>query len=125
LAAIGQDGALMELTAVAVAVGFAALSPQCVERAGEERSSSQALFQELRELMLDREQLGAERAELLVHRWGPGGICRSLLIYTYREREMFEVRPGKREKSHPEWCRGRERGGSVVGCLRRGGVGNR
>jgi len=46
----------MELTAVAVAVGFAALSPQCVERAGEERSSSQALFQELRELMLDREQ---------------------------------------------------------------------
>ena len=41
----------MELTAVAVAVGFAALSPQCVERAGEERSSSQALFQELRELM--------------------------------------------------------------------------
>ena len=62
----------MELTAVAVAVGFAALSPQCVERAGEERSSSQALFQELRELMLDREQLGAERAELLVHGWGPG-----------------------------------------------------
>ena len=54
----------MELTAVAVAVGFAALSPQCVERAGEEWSSSQALFQELRELMLDREQLGAERAEL-------------------------------------------------------------
>ena len=77
----------MELTAVAVAVGFAALSPQCVERAGEERSSSQALFQELRELMLDREQLGAERAELLVHGWGPGGICRSLLIYTYRESE--------------------------------------
>ena len=93
----------MELTAVAVAIGFAALSPQCVERAGEERSSSQALFQELRELMLDREQLGAERAELLVHGWGPGGICRSLLIYTYREREMFVVRPGKREKSHPEW----------------------
>ena len=76
----------MELTAVAVAVGFAALSPQCVERAGEERSSSQALFQELRELMLDREQLGVERAELLVHGWGPGGICRSLLISSFHEK---------------------------------------
>jgi hypothetical protein len=93
----------MELTAVAVAVWFAALSPQGVERAGEERFSSEALFQELRELMLDREQLGAERAELLVHGWGPRVICRSLSIYTYRKRGTFEVGPEKREKSHPEW----------------------
>ena len=63
----------MELTAVAAAVGFAALSPQGVERAGEQRSSSEAFFQELRELLLDREKLGAERAELLVHGWGPRG----------------------------------------------------
>jgi hypothetical protein len=34
--------------------------------------------------LLDREQLGAERAELLVHGWGPWPICRSLPIYTYR-----------------------------------------
>ena len=110
----------MELTAVAVAGGFAALSPQCVERGGEERSSFPALFQELRELMLDREQLGAERAELLVHGWGPGGICRSLLILYLREREMFEVRPGKGKKVIPSGeGEGRE-AGSVVGCLTRG-----
>ena len=60
----------MELTAAATAVWFAALSPQVVERAGEELSSAEALFQELRKLMLEGEQLGAKRAELLVHGWG-------------------------------------------------------
>src|SRR5208337_4009943 len=52
----------MELTAVAAAVWFAALSPQGVERAGEERFSCEALFQELRELLLDRSSW--ERSEL-------------------------------------------------------------
>jgi len=78
LAAIGEDGALVELTAAAAAVWFAALSPQSIERAREERFPSEALFQELRELMLDREQLGAERAELLVHELVPLPICRLL-----------------------------------------------
>ena len=52
----------MELTAAAAAVWFATLSPQVVERAGEELSSSEALFQELRELILDGEKLGAKRS---------------------------------------------------------------
>jgi hypothetical protein len=67
LAAIGQDGALVELTAAAMAVGFAALSPQGVERARQERCACEARFEQLRELVLKSEELRAEGAELLVH----------------------------------------------------------
>jgi hypothetical protein len=102
-AAIGQDGTFMELAAVAVAVGFATLPPQVVERAGQERCSSEALFQKLRELLLDFEKLRTQEAELLAHEMGPRPICRSLTRYTYRERGMFEVRPKKEEKSQSEW----------------------
>ena len=74
----------MELTAVATAVGFAALSPQGVERARQERCSCEARFEQWRELVLKIEELRAEGAELLVHELGPRPFCRSLLIYTYR-----------------------------------------
>jgi hypothetical protein len=84
LAAIGQDGAFVEFTAATVAVWFAALSPQSVERAWEERFSSEELLEQLRELVLGLEELSAERAELLVHKLGPRRICRSLSLYTYR-----------------------------------------
>ena len=63
LAAIGQHGAFMEFTAAAMAVGFAALAPQRVERAREERFSSQTRFEQLRELLLGLEELGAEGTE--------------------------------------------------------------
>ena len=74
----------MELTAVAAAVGFAALSPQGVERAWEQRFSCEACFEQLRELLLGFQKFGAERADLLAHELGPRPICRSLLLYTYR-----------------------------------------
>jgi len=79
LAAIGKDGALVELTAAATAVWFAALSPQGVDRAGEQRFSSETLLKQLRELVLGIEELRAEGAELLVHGLSPRPICRSLL----------------------------------------------
>ena len=72
LAAIGKDGAFVEFTAAAAAVGFAALPPQGIERAREERFSSEAHFEQLRELLLGLEELRAEGAELLVHGLGPG-----------------------------------------------------
>src|SRR5208337_4858442 len=78
LAAIGKDGALVELTAAATAVWFAALSPQGVDRAGEQRFSSETLLKQLRELVLGIEELRAEGAELLVHGLSPRPICRSL-----------------------------------------------
>jgi hypothetical protein len=84
LATIGQDGALVELTAAAMAIGFAALSPQGVERAWEQRFSCETLLKQLRELVLEIEESRAKGAELLVHEWGPRPICRSLLLYTYR-----------------------------------------
>jgi hypothetical protein len=84
LAAIGEDGALVELTAAAAAVWFAALSPQGVERAREEWCSPEALFEQLRQSLLGLEELRAERAELLVHELGTLPICRSLSLYTYR-----------------------------------------
>jgi hypothetical protein len=73
LAAVGKDGAFVELAAAAVAVGLAAFSPQGVERAWEKWFASEPRFQKLRELVLGRQKLGAERAELLVHEWGPPG----------------------------------------------------
>ena len=63
--AIGQDSALVELTAVAAAVWFTALSPQGVERAWEQRFSCEACFEQLRELLLGFQKFGAERADLL------------------------------------------------------------
>jgi len=59
LAAIGKDGAFVEFTAAAPAVGFTALSPQGVERAWEERFSSEAHFEQLGELLLGLEELRA------------------------------------------------------------------
>jgi hypothetical protein len=50
----------MELTAVAAAVGFAALSPQGIERTGEERFSCEARFEQLRELLLGLQKFVAE-----------------------------------------------------------------
>ena len=43
----------MELTAVAVAVRFAALPPQGIERSWEERFSCQAILKQLRKLLLE------------------------------------------------------------------------
>ena len=71
LAAIGQDGAFVEFTAAAPAVRLAALPPQGIERSREERFSAEAIFEQLRKLLLDLEELRAEGAELLVHGWSP------------------------------------------------------
>jgi hypothetical protein len=68
LPAVRQDGALVELAAAAVAIWLATFSPQSVERAREERFSSEPRFQQPRELLLGRDKLGAERAKLLVHK---------------------------------------------------------
>ena len=62
----------MEFTAAAAAVWFAALSPQGVERAWEQRFSCEACFEQWRELLLGLQELRAERAEVLVHGLGPG-----------------------------------------------------
>ena len=74
----------MDVTAVAAAVWFAALSPQGVERAWEQRFSCEACFEQWRELLLGLQKFRAERADVLAHELGPRLICRSLILYTYR-----------------------------------------
>jgi hypothetical protein len=92
----------VELTASTAAVGFAALSPEGVDRAGEERFPSEAIFEQLRELLLELEELRAEGAELLVHGWGPRhSVGYYNIIPTDSERGLGCGRK-KSEKSHPE-----------------------
>ena len=84
LTAIRQDGAFVEVTTATPAVRFAAFPPQGIERSWEKRFSCQTILKQMRKLLLEFQQLRAEGAELLVHRWSPRVFCRSLLLYTYR-----------------------------------------
>ena len=68
----------MQLAAIAVARGLAALSPQGVERAWEERLASEARIEQARQKFLGLAELTAEGAKALVHglhRGGGKGIC--------------------------------------------------
>jgi hypothetical protein len=67
VAAIREDGALVQFAAAAVAARLAALSPQGVERARQQRFTIEAGFEQAGEKLLRLEQLRAERAETLVH----------------------------------------------------------
>ena len=57
----------MELPAIAMAGRLAALSPQGVEGARQERIAAEAVLQEGGQELLGLEELGAEGAESLVH----------------------------------------------------------
>jgi hypothetical protein len=67
LSAVGKDGAFMKLAAVAVAGRLAALSPQRVERARQERLATEGGLEQARQELLELEDLCAEGAEALVH----------------------------------------------------------
>jgi len=67
LAAIREDGALVQFAAAAVAARLATFSPQGVERARQQRFTSEASFEQAGEKLLSLEELGAERAKTLVH----------------------------------------------------------
>jgi hypothetical protein len=55
LAAIGEDGALVQFAAAAVAARLATLSPQGVERARQQRFTSEAGFEQAGEKLLSLE----------------------------------------------------------------------
>ncbi len=67
LSAVGKDGAGMKLAAIAVAGRLAALTPQGVERARQERFAPEAVLKEGGQELLGLEEFGAEGAESLVH----------------------------------------------------------
>jgi hypothetical protein len=67
VAAIGEDGALVQGAAAAVAAGLATLAPQGVERARQERFPAEAGFEQAGQAQLRLEQLRPESAKALVH----------------------------------------------------------
>src|SRR5208283_2555184 len=67
LPAIGEDGALVQFAAAAVAARLATLTAEGVERARQQRFTSEASFEQAGEELLSLEELGAERAKTLVH----------------------------------------------------------
>jgi hypothetical protein len=89
LSAVGKDGAGMKLSAVAVARRLAALSPQRVEGAREERLAAEAGFEQARQELLGLDELGAEGAKALVHEMDLRGFCRPYIIITYRSGKGF------------------------------------
>jgi hypothetical protein len=98
LAAIGEDGALVQFAVTAMAARLATLSPQGVERARQKWLTSEAGFKQAGEKLLSMEQLGAERAKTMVH-GVTVGICRSLYILTYRRSQSFAETGKKAKKS--------------------------
>jgi hypothetical protein len=74
LAAIGEDGAGMQFAVGAPAVRFSATAAEGIERPGQERLPAEKDFEEFRELLRERVQLGAELAELVGH-VGVSGVC--------------------------------------------------
>ena len=67
LSPIGEDGAGMELTAIATTGRFAALAAQGVERSWQEGITSEEFFQQARQELLSLQELGTEGTEPLVH----------------------------------------------------------
>jgi hypothetical protein len=67
LAAIGEDGAGVQFSVGAVAVGFSTAAAEGVEGAREERLAAQEDGEELLELLLHRVELGAEGTEVIGH----------------------------------------------------------
>jgi hypothetical protein len=86
LATIGEDGAGVEFTLGAAAVGFSAASAEGVEGAREEWLTAEEGFEEGVELLLPGVELGAEGADVLRHgvvlrgRVWKGDVCRLLYI---------------------------------------------
>ncbi|HEX3676295.1 MAG TPA: hypothetical protein VHU79_02720 [Sphingomicrobium sp.] len=75
LPAIGEDAAFVEFAASAMAGGFAALPSQGVERAGQERLPSEAVFEQTRQELLGLEKLGPEGTETgEIHEESRGGV---------------------------------------------------
>ena len=87
---IRENGAEMKMAVVAAAARLAALSPQRVERTGQQRFTAFAGFEQFRQHLLDLEQFGAERTETLVHH-KPPSICRSIDNLTYRSLGGFAI----------------------------------
>jgi hypothetical protein len=99
LAAIGEDGAGVEFSVGAVAVGFSTAAAEGVEGAGEERLAAQEGGEEFLKPLLDREELSAKRTEVVGHvrfseSWGDS-ICSILYISTYRYQELAGENPRK------------------------------
>jgi len=76
LAAIGEDGAGVQLSLGTVASGFSTAAAKGVERAGQERFAGEKDFEESLELRGDGDKLGAEDTEVASHGWSPGWLGR-------------------------------------------------
>jgi hypothetical protein len=72
LAAIGEDGAGVQLPPGTVASGFSAAAAKGVQGTGQERFAGEKDLQEFLELRGHGEELGAEGAEVASHGWSPG-----------------------------------------------------
>ena len=92
----------MQGTVFAVAGRFAALSPEGIKGARQERFASKAWLKQTWQELLELAELGAKGAEVLVHESEPmEDNCRSYIIYTYRNGKGFAERgkKGKKEES--------------------------
>jgi hypothetical protein len=102
LATIGEDGAGVEFSLGAAAVGLSAAAAEDVEGTGEEGLPAQERFQERGELLLQLLKLEAEGAEVVCHGLVLRGVGLSVYYYTdtptevKRGREEFE---GNRKKA--------------------------
>jgi hypothetical protein len=68
LPAVGKDGALVQFAAAAAAARLATLSAEGVERARQKWRACETGFEQAGEKLLRLAQLGAERAQTMVHR---------------------------------------------------------
>jgi hypothetical protein len=84
--AIGEDGALVELSAGAAASRLTALAAQGVKGAGQKGRPFKADLEQTGQELLGLSELLAERTQTLGHRrsLGAGSLCRSLSQSCYR-----------------------------------------
>src|SRR5205823_5876272 len=77
--AIGEDGAVVEMAAGAVASGLTALAAQGVEGTGQKGRPFKADLEQAGQELLDLGELLTERTQMLVHRRSRGAVtlCRS------------------------------------------------
>jgi hypothetical protein len=69
--AVGEDGAFMQVATAAAAGRLAALAPQGIQGAGQERQATEAGLEQAGQEFLKLEKLGAAGAQVLVHEGGP------------------------------------------------------
>ncbi len=92
LAAVGEDGAGVEFALRAAAVRLAAAAAERVQRTGQQRCAAEKRVQQFGHLLLDREDLGTERAEIAGHGRASGvrGVL-SVAYYMYKPTDCKRV----------------------------------